>query len=129
MRQRTQAFTLVEILVAVVLVVSVAGVAATMATNRTATDSLEFDEQLGTMIRSMPAAAASAHTTVTLSVNSATLRLSTGQKLNLPQGIQVNSNMAVTEDGATGYVWRVIPGVSCLRYGLQAYGSLERVGC
>lgn len=127
--RRTEAFTLIEILVAVILVVSVAGVAATMATNRTTTDSLEFDEQLGTLIRSMPAAAANARTTVTLEVTNTAVKLSTGQNLKVPSGVQVSSNIAVNANAATGYVWRVIPGVSCLRYGLQTYGSLERVAC
>lgn len=124
------AFSLTEILVCCMLVVIVAGAAVRMSVSSSDASALKFDEQLSTFVRTLPAAAQNAGTAVSVQVTATRLTATTGLHLNVPQGVSVSSTLWVNAQGQSGgYLWRVVPGVSCLRYGLQAYGTLERLAC
>lgn len=129
-RSARAGFTLMEILVSCVLVVIVAGAAVRMSMSSSDASALKFDEQLATFVRTLPAAAQNAGAAVSVEVTATRLTASTGLHLTVPKGVSVTSTLWVNAQGQSGgYLWRVVPGVSCLRYGLQAYGTLERVAC
>lgn len=124
------AFSLTEILVCCMLVVIAAGAAVRMSLSSSDASALKFDEQLSTFVRTLPAAAQNASTAVSVQVTATRLTATTGLHLSVPQGVSVSSTLWVNAQGQSGgYLWRVVPGVSCLRYALQAYGTLERLAC